>query len=64
MKVSIILGVIHMCVGICLKAANSHLLKMPLDFYFEFLPQFLFMLSFFGYMVFEIFYKWTIPVIS
>jgi len=53
-----------MCVGICLKAANSHLLKMPLDFYFEFLPQFLFMLSFFGYMVFEIFYKWTIPVIS
>eukprot|EP01015_Nassula_variabilis_P009751 TRINITY_DN17739_c0_g2_i2.p1 TRINITY_DN17739_c0_g2~~TRINITY_DN17739_c0_g2_i2.p1 ORF type:complete len:192 (-),score=17.58 TRINITY_DN17739_c0_g2_i2:59-634(-) len=60
MKLAIILGVTHMVLGIFLKAANTIYFKQFLDFWFEFIPQILFMLCTFGYMVVTIFIKWTI----
>jgi len=60
MKLSVIIGVIHMTLGIFLKALNAIHFKKPYDFWFEFVPQLTFMLVLFGYMDFMIFYKWTI----
>lgn len=59
MKLSIIIGVSQMVVGIFLKAANTFHFHSAIDFFFEFIPQILFMLSTFGYMVFLIFVKWS-----
>ena len=58
MKLSVIIGVIHMCFGICLKAVNSFHFGLYLDFFFEFLPQILFMSVTFGYMCAAIIIKW------
>ena len=58
MKLSVIIGVLHMIVGICVKAANSIHFRKKLDFYFEFIPQILFMTLLFGFMDFLIVFKW------
>jgi len=60
MKMSIVLGVTHMVVGICFSAFNAIHFKKPLNFFFEFIPQVVFMVSIFGYMCFLIIYKWTL----
>nr|CAG8538695.1 15393_t:CDS:10 [Entrophospora candida] len=60
MKMSIILGVIHMSFGIVLTVYNYTYFKKTLSIWTEFLPQMLFMQSIFGYLVFAIIYKWTI----
>lgn len=60
MKISVIIGVIHMTFGIVLKAVNSVHFKKNLDLYFEFIPQIIFMVLMFGYMDFLIVFKWTI----
>lgn len=59
MKLSVILGVIQMVVGILFKGANAIYFKKPLDFFFEFIPQLIFMLCIFGYMIVMIFVKWS-----
>uniref|UniRef100_A0A8C0J8T8 V-type proton ATPase subunit a n=1 Tax=Chelonoidis abingdonii TaxID=106734 RepID=A0A8C0J8T8_CHEAB len=53
MKMSVILGIIHMSFGVLLGVFN-HRYQVVLVF----LPQTLFMLALFGYLVFMIFYKW------
>jgi len=58
MKLSIILGVCQMLLGICISALNAIHFKKPYNFFFEFLPQMVFMLAIFGYMVFLVFLKW------
>lgn len=58
MKLAVIIGVIHMSFGILMKAFNSIYFRSWLDLFFEFVPQFIFMLVTFGYMDFLIFYKW------
>lgn len=58
MKLSIVLGVTHMMVGILMKGLNSFYFSNYVDFIFEFVPQFLFMSCTFGYMVFCIMIKW------
>jgi len=58
MKLAVIIGVIHMSFGILMKASNSMYFRNWLDFFFEFVPQLIFMLVTFGYMDFLIFYKW------
>ena len=58
MKLSVIIAVIHMTVGVCLKAANSIFFKKSLDLFFEFIPQFLLLVGLFGYMDFLIVFKW------
>ena len=56
-----IIGVAHMLVGIILKGCNAVFFKNWIDFFFEVLPQFLFLLCTFGYMDFLIIYKWLTP---
>merc|ERR1740138_1394558 len=51
MKMSVILGIAQMTVGICLKGLNAYYFKEQLDFLFEFLPMIVFDMCFFGYMV-------------
>ncbi|CAG8440655.1 13588_t:CDS:10 [Ambispora gerdemannii] len=60
MKMSIILGVIQMSFGIILTVYNYNYFKKTLSIWTEFLPQFLFMQSIFGYLVFTIIYKWSV----
>jgi len=61
MKLSIVLGVSQMCLCIMLSLFNGLYFRNKLDVYCEFVPQILFMLSLFGFMVFLIFLKWMIP---
>lgn len=58
MKLSVILGVTQMVGGIFLSLVNAIHFGHGLDIVAEFIPQVLFMLSLFGYMVFLIIYKW------
>lgn len=60
MKLAVIIGVIHMSFGIFLKALNTIHEQKPMDFFFEFIPQIIFMLFTFGYMILLIFLKWAI----
>jgi len=60
MKMSIILGVIHMNLGIIMSVFNHRYFQDSLSIWFEFLPQLLFLNSLFGYLCFLIIYKWTI----
>ena len=48
MKLAIVLGVVHMSMGIMLKAINCIHFGHYLDLVFEFVPQIVFMLSTFG----------------
>lgn len=48
-----------MCMGIFMKAFNSVYFRKWLDFFFEFIPQILFMGLMFGYMDYLIFAKWA-----
>ena len=58
MKFSVIVGVVQMTFGILIKGVNDILFKNYLNFFFEFIPQIIFMIITFGYMLFMIFYKW------
>ncbi|QSL65799.1 hypothetical protein MERGE_000077 [Pneumocystis wakefieldiae] len=60
MKMSVILGVIHMTFSLMLSLTNHIFFKSPLDIWTQFLPSFLFLQSIFGYMVFTIIYKWSV----
>jgi len=59
MKLSVIIGVLHMTLGIALKGFNARFNKDTLGFYCEFLPQFTFLLILFGYMDIMILIKWS-----
>ena len=58
MKISVIIGVVHMTLGVLVKATNSLYFKRKVEFWFEFLPQLLFLVLVFGYMDFLIIFKW------
>ena len=59
MKLSVVMGVTQMTVGIILSGFNAVHFRLPYDFFFEFIPQLLFLLSIFGYMCFLILLKWS-----
>ena len=59
MKLSVILGVFQMAIGIILKGLNALFEKDFVEFFFIFFPQIILMLSLFGYMDFLIFAKWA-----
>jgi V-type H+-transporting ATPase subunit a len=58
MKISIVYGVIQMTGGILIKGSNALYFKNLPEFFTEFIPQLLFMLCTFGYMVVCIIIKW------
>ncbi|XP_024131629.1 V-type proton ATPase 116 kDa subunit a [Oryzias melastigma] len=58
MKMSVIVGVIHMSFGVILSTFNHTYFKKKYNLYLVFLPELLFLLCLFGYLVFMIFYKW------
>ncbi|XP_041643197.1 V-type proton ATPase 116 kDa subunit a2-like [Cheilinus undulatus] len=58
MKMSVILGIIHMSFGVILSTYNHLYFRKKYNLYLVFLPELLFLLCLFGYLVFMIFYKW------
>lgn len=60
MKLSIVLGVSQMVLGIFLSYRNAKYFKERLDVMYVFVPQMIFMNSIFGYLVFLILLKWLI----
>jgi V-type H+-transporting ATPase subunit a len=58
MKVSVIIAILHMVVGVFLKLLNALYFKRKLEIWFEFVPQVLFLGLLFGYMDFLIVFKW------
>lgn len=62
MKTSIVLGVTHMFVGLVMRCINKVHERNAIDFFCECIPMVIFLLSFFGFMVFQILYKWVTPL--
>ncbi|KAK9746561.1 V-type ATPase 116kDa subunit [Popillia japonica] len=60
MKISIILGVLHMLFGVILSLLNHLYFKNRLNIFCEFIPQIIFMCFLFLYMVMLMFIKWII----
>ncbi|XP_063230731.1 V-type proton ATPase 116 kDa subunit a 1-like isoform X3 [Bacillus rossius redtenbacheri] len=60
MKLSIIFGVIHMVFGISLSVINHLHFQRTMKIFMEFLPQILFLLLLFAYMVVMMFIKWVL----
>ena len=58
MKMSVIIGVLQMILGLFLKGMNGIYFGDYADFIFEFIPQLIFMCLLFGYMILMIYIKW------
>jgi len=62
MKISVLIGVVQMTVGVFLRFSNAVFEKNITDFLFECIPMLVFMMCFFAYMDFMILYKWVTPM--
>jgi V-type H+-transporting ATPase subunit a len=58
MKLSIIFGVVHMIFGVCMSTINHNFFRRRINILLEFLPQIIFLVLLFAYMVFMMFFKW------
>ncbi|NXT85559.1 VPP3 ATPase, partial [Zapornia atra] len=58
MKMSVVLGIVHMGFGVMLGVFNHVHFHQSHRLVLEFLPEMVFLLALFGYLVFLIFYKW------
>ena len=59
MKISLIFGLIQMVFGVTLSAWNKVLKRKYAEVFLEFLPQMVFLVFIFCYLIFLIFFKWT-----
>jgi V-type H+-transporting ATPase subunit a len=60
MKLSILMGWVHMTYSLCLSYINARHFKTPIDIWGVFVPGMIFFQGIFGYLVFTIIYKWSI----
>ncbi|XP_004595468.2 V-type proton ATPase 116 kDa subunit a 2 [Ochotona princeps] len=60
MKMSVILGIIHMTFGVVLGIFNHLHFRKNFNIYLVSIPELLFMLCIFGYLIFMIIYKWLV----
>jgi len=58
MKMSVVIGVIHMLFGTIVSLFNHLHFRSPINLFGVFIPELLFMSSIFGYLTFTIIYKW------
>ena len=61
MKISVILAILQMSLGILMKGLNSVYFRKPIDFIFEFVPQIILLIALFGWMDILIIAKWVEP---
>jgi V-type H+-transporting ATPase subunit a len=59
MKISLIFGLIHMVFGVTLSAWQKVLKRKYAEIFVEFIPQLVFLVSIFCYLIFLIFFKWV-----
>jgi len=59
MKISIIIGVVHMMFGVLLSLWNNKYFAKTVNITCEFIPQLTFLSCMFGYMALLMFHKWT-----
>lgn len=59
MKISIIIGVLHMLFGVIMSYHNARYFQKPLDIFTEFIPKVIFLVFMFGYLALLMFHKWT-----
>lgn len=59
MKISIIFGVVHMIFGVSMAYQNHKYFNNRIGILYEFVPQIIFLLCLFGYMVLLMFIKWN-----
>jgi V-type H+-transporting ATPase subunit a len=60
MKMSVIMGVSQMFLGLCLSLSNALYFRNYVNIFCEFIPQVIFISCIFGYMNIMIFYKWIV----
>ncbi|XP_060550505.1 V-type proton ATPase 116 kDa subunit a 4 [Pantherophis guttatus] len=58
MKMSIIMGIVHMVFGVVLSLFNHIYFKQTTNIVLQFIPEMIFIISLFGYLVFMIIFKW------
>ncbi|XP_029367980.1 T cell immune regulator 1, ATPase H+ transporting V0 subunit a3b isoform X3 [Echeneis naucrates] len=58
MKMSVIIGIIHMTFGVCLSFFNYVHFGQISSVFFVLIPELFFMICLFGYLVFMVVYKW------
>ncbi|XP_028826690.1 V-type proton ATPase 116 kDa subunit a isoform X2 [Denticeps clupeoides] len=64
MKMSVILGVTHMVFGVVLSLMNFIFFRDFSKIFLQFVPELIFMLFIFGYLVFLILFKWCVALKS
>lgn len=62
MKISVVIGVTQMIVGLLLRFSNAIFVGSKIDLVCECVPMMVFMLAFFGFMDYMILYKWVTPM--
>ncbi|XP_068596568.1 T cell immune regulator 1, ATPase H+ transporting V0 subunit a3b [Brachionichthys hirsutus] len=60
MKMSVIIGVIHMTFGVCLSFFNYWHFRQIRSVFFVLIPELVFMFCLFGYLLFMVIYKWIV----
>ncbi|KAK2890565.1 hypothetical protein Q8A67_013208 [Cirrhinus molitorella] len=60
MKMSVIIGVIHMTFGVCLSFFNYIHFRDISSVFLVLIPELCFMLCLFGYLIFMVIYKWVV----